>query len=217
MTTEHTEDNSPEKVGNSPTFLFDLGGVIVKNGFWDWVNSQTEDEAQKEAYRTVIDAADAGSITEEECMQKLGELSHRPSTQVSEELTAAYAPHEEVVEILQELKERKYPLVLVTNFMQGRANSLLDTHDLRKYFDRVFISSEMGLAKPSPEFFRQVNKDLGVRPADEIFIDDSARNIEVGLQEGIQGSLLYTNPNDLRAKLEERRVLPPAQPSKDQR
>ncbi|MEX2012904.1 MAG: HAD family phosphatase [Candidatus Levyibacteriota bacterium] len=214
MTTdkEPAENITPELAKDTPTILFDLGGVIVKNGFWDWVGSHTPEETQQSAYHSVIDAADAGQITEEECMKQLGELSHRPANVVSDELNAAYSPHEEVIEILGELKERKYPLVLVTNFMKGRANGLLDKYDLRKYFDKVFISSEMGLTKPSPEFFRTVNTELGISPVQGIFIDDSARNTEVATSEGITRSWQYTNPQDLRERFQQAHVLPPKTP-----
>lgn len=212
MSNELTGDNSPERAQNSPVILFDLGGVIVKNGFWDWVNSHTTEETQREPYKQIIDAADAGKITEEECLKVLGDLSHRLPNQVDEELNAAYSPYGDVVEILGELKERGYPLVLVTNFMAGRANNILDKYNLRKFFDNVFISSEMGLIKPSPEFFKGVNMGLGIKSAEEIFIDDSARNIEVAAQEGIQKAWQFTDAPSLRSRFEQAHMLSPQKP-----
>jgi HAD superfamily hydrolase (TIGR01509 family) len=208
---ERTKGESSEKLGSHTTILFDLAGVIVKSGFWDWVKSHTPDETQHDQYRDMSDAVDSGKITDDEFSKQLGKLSHRSPMVVSNELDAAFTPIQDTVEILKELKEQGYPLILVTNFSQVRANVILDKYDLRKYFDRIFISSQMGLIKPSPEFFQTVNGILGKSPTQEIFIDDSERNIQAAKKEGITESWHFTGAQDLRQRFEQAHILVPKQ------
>lgn len=200
-------NSSPEVEQKSPVILFDFGGVIVKNGFWDWVATVTDVEQEKGTYGQVIDAADAGSITEEECLQQLSNLAHKSPDIVKQELFSSFTLNEDVVDVIKELKEQGYPMVLVTNFMKSMVNTLIDKYELRPYFSKLLISSEIGLIKPSPEFFRFVTADLGISPAGTIFIDDSQRNIDTAVGEGIERAWLFTKAEQLRQKFEESNIL----------
>ncbi len=55
---------------------------------------------------------------------------------------------------------------------------------LDDYFDRTFLSYEMGSIKPDPEIFMQMVRQSGIDPAESLFIDDGPRNIEVAAQLG---------------------------------
>ena len=44
------------------------------------------------------------------------------------------------------------------------------------YFDRIFLSYRMKLAKPAPEIFRRVLDETGFRAAETLFVDDSEAN-----------------------------------------
>lgn len=57
-------------------------------------------------------------------------------------------------------------------------------------FDNVFVSHEMHLAKPDPEIYRAVVRQIG-RPASQcFFIDDALLNVEAAQREGLQGEWL---------------------------
>ena len=47
-----------------------------------------------------------------------------------------------------------------------------------KYFDNVFLSQEMQLAKPNGDIFLKVIEFLSVQPEECLFIDDSTANVE---------------------------------------
>ena len=47
-----------------------------------------------------------------------------------------------------------------------------------KYFDDVFLSQEMQLAKPNDDIYLNVIKVLGVHTEECLFIDDSTANVE---------------------------------------
>lgn len=53
-------------------------------------------------------------------------------------------------------------------------------------FDRLFLSYELGVAKPDVEIFRKVLSMAGLQPEETLFIDDSAENCKVAESLGIQ-------------------------------
>lgn len=52
-----------------------------------------------------------------------------------------------------------------------------DGHPMEAYFDKIYVSCEMRSLKPSPEIFRMMLADSGMRAEESLFIDDSERNV----------------------------------------
>lgn len=57
---------------------------------------------------------------------------------------------------------------------------------LDDFFDGVFLSYEMRMAKPSPEIFQAVTQQVGGFPDDILFFDDSAENCEAARRCGLR-------------------------------
>lgn len=62
---------------------------------------------------------------------------------------------------------------------QGRSYGVDD------YFDRVFLSCAMHMAKPSPKIFAEALRQAGISAADTLFIDDRADNCQGAAKVGI--------------------------------
>ena len=80
----------------------------------------------------------------------------------------------ESVEVLTELKKRGKRLFLITNGVTEVQKGRLSRSPLKDFFEEVFISDEIGIEKPSPEFFKAVEN--GVKDCDKqksIVIGDS--------------------------------------------
>lgn len=56
---------------------------------------------------------------------------------------------------------------------------------LFNYFDRSFLSIELGLKKPDPQIFAAVLMDLGCGSEDVVFIDDRQENVEGAISVGM--------------------------------
>ncbi len=67
-------------------------------------------------------------------------------------------------------------------------------------FDRVFVSSEIGLRKPEPAAFAHVAEKIGVAPPHILFFDDLAENVEGAIGAGLQ-AVQVRSPDDVRAAL----------------
>jgi glucose-1-phosphatase len=61
-----------------------------------------------------------------------------------------------------------------------------DMEGFEEFFDRVFYSHEMGLAKPSEEIYFQMLEELGVPAGRVVFFDDLEANVNGAASVGIQ-------------------------------
>lgn len=81
----------------------------------------------------------------------------------------------EMVMLLRRLREQ-LPVALLSN---GTTRLRRDLHvlDLLDELDIVFNTAEIGIAKPDPEVFRHVCRELSVPPERTAFIDDLESNV----------------------------------------
>ena len=62
-----------------------------------------------------------------------------------------------------------------------------------RYFDDLFLSNEMGMAKPSEEIFREVIRRTGLNPKETIFVDDIQKNLDTAAALGFDTMLSTGN------------------------
>jgi HAD superfamily hydrolase (TIGR01509 family) len=72
--------------------------------------------------------------------------------------------------------------------------------DWRRVFRKEFISSRMKMLKPSREIFDAAAAEIGLPPAEILFVDDSPTNVDGALAAGWQ-AVYYKQGTDLRACL----------------
>jgi len=69
---------------------------------------------------------------------------------------------------------RKYKLYIITNGIASVSHGRLDASPIRPYFEKLFISDEMGCSKPDPAFFDLVLRGVGDSdPSHYIVVGDS--------------------------------------------
>ena len=59
-----------------------------------------------------------------------------------------------------------------------------------RVFERIYVSSELGMRKPEPRLFHHVLKDCGVLPARAIVFDDYKDTIDMARELGMQAVLI---------------------------
>jgi putative hydrolase of the HAD superfamily len=72
---------------------------------------------------------------------------------------------------------------------------------ISRFFERVFISAEMGMLKPHAPIYLEVLKELGITPAEMVFIDNKQENVAGAEALGITGHV-FTTATGLRTFLE---------------
>ncbi len=71
------------------------------------------------------------------------------------------------------------------------------------YFNKVYLSFELGVCKPDPLIFEKVIADAHILPSETLFVDDAKANIDVAAQLGFQ-TYLAKSGEDWRQSIRQR-------------
>ncbi len=74
---------------------------------------------------------------------------------------------------------------LASNQVRSRAAYMLNHLGYADLFDELFLSAHLGVAKPSPDYFRRAVELLDADPATVLFIDDHEPNIHAARSVGL--------------------------------
>ena len=173
----------------NPIVLFDLGGVLVDLGepaldmalpmseeqFWSvWLRSEA-------VARYETGGIDLNTF----CAQMSLEFGLSPGEFTAARLERWRLPlFPRVNDVLPALAETA-TLALLSNTNATHWQGVNRRSDVFQGFDHVFLSYEVGLHKPDPRFFEHALTALAARPEDVLFVDDSARNVAVARELGI--------------------------------
>ena len=120
-----------------------------------------------------------------------------------------FSEDEAVIRLISEAPVSKRYLLSNTNdihwqFIRQRYPHVLDP------FDRLFVSHELGMEKPSREIYEHVVRESGYAPSAHLFIDDIAENIEGARSVGMD-AILHTDSESLWQELLKRGLTTEAQ------
>jgi 2-haloacid dehalogenase len=192
-----------------PVLIFDFGGVLID---WDPRYLYRKVFADEQAMERFL--AEIGFF-EWNKLQDAG----RPFTEAVADLCNRHPQHCELIRlyderyeeslsgpiydsiaILSRLRTAGYKLYALSNWPQEKFQLIRRKYDFFGWFDALFISGELGLAKPDPRIFRLVLERLSL-PADQcLFIDDSAKNIIAARALGFR-TIHFINPEQLEIEL----------------
>jgi len=99
-----------------------------------------------------------------------------------------YKFYDDVYEVIPKLYER-YELGIVSDAWPSLLN-VYEEAGLRDYFSKFIISSIIGLTKPDKGMFIPALEELGISPAQTLFIDDNYRNCQGAEELGINSIVL---------------------------
>lgn len=100
------------------------------------------------------------------------DLARDCAVRFEEARKAEYALFAGIDEMLSDLRRDKAVLALVSNGMVATHREKIEILQLSNRFDAIFLSDEVGFAKPSPEMFYKVCRTLNVSPAECIMVGD---------------------------------------------
>lgn len=200
------------------TVVFDLGGVLI-----DW--------NPRHLYRKLFQREDAmEEFLAEVCTGgwNAEQDRGRPFAEATAMLVERHPHHEAMIEaffarwtemlngpihgtvaILEELDARGVPLYALTNWSAETWPLALPLFPFLGRFRGVLVSGQVGLIKPDAAIYRRLCADFAIEPADAVFIDDSARNVEGAAALGFHGHH-FRRPEALRTWLAGLGLLPAA-------
>jgi putative hydrolase of the HAD superfamily len=189
-------------------YVFDMFGVVLDWGseyvMKDWAKlAGTTESKFKEKSAKDFDLAETGKIGMKEFWSNLGETFRCSDKSLETLLEKRFAERAKlnggVVRIIEDLKKAGYTVVLLSNQLpvHGVWCSNSGWFD---YFDRVFLSYEIGHRKPSADAYRFVQSKLGVNPGELFLVDDKAANVSAAVELGWRG-VVFTSDVQLSRDL----------------
>lgn len=103
-------------------------------------------------------------------------------------------------QVLGWLQACALPGVIATNNETHRADHIWHKMGFARHFNHIFASGRMGVKKPDPAFFAQIEAWSGHAPEDILLIDDAEKNIAAARARGWQ---VFHFTDETRARLPE--------------
>lgn len=166
--------------------FFDLGGVIQRTEY----QAPREHLAQRLAteyenlVRLVFQSetsrkASLGEISAGEHWASVARKLNRPESDAKilhDEFFAGDITDRNLLDFIRSLRPR-FKTGLISNAW-GDLREWVVAEKFEDAFDCMVISAEIGIMKPKPEIYLLALKQLGVSPAESIFVDDFSENVE---------------------------------------
>ncbi len=190
--------------------IFDIGGVIFTGPRWEdfrarWVERLGIAPDWFDAhlwYGPDIEAANIGQLRAEDyyrrCAQRLG-CDVAEVRIMIEEVFLGERLNDELVRYIRGLKPRVRVAALTNTWSFGR--DLIARRGISDLFDLVVSSAEEGVKKPYPRIYEITCEQLGVAPAEAVFVDDTAENVEAAQALGMRG-ILFRSTGQIITELE---------------
>ncbi|MCJ7583251.1 MAG: HAD family phosphatase [Anaerolineales bacterium] len=165
---------------------FDLGGVIVRTGdreprakLAERLGMSYEELAKAVFENESSRRASLGAVSPQEhwadVIQRLG-LPPSEADSVRQEFFAGDTLDLDLINFLRSLRP-KYRTGLLSNAWSDMREYLV-SQKIDDAFDQLIISAEVGIMKPDARIYQLALEKLGVAPAEAVFVDDFAVNIE---------------------------------------
>lgn len=113
--------------------------------------------------------------------------------------------NQKVIDLLPKLKEH-YTLCLLSNTNEIHKEYGYQHHEFLNYFDKLFLSHEVGAIKPEEKIYRTVENFTGRPSGEHLFIDDIREYVDGAKACGWDG-IQFTSYEDLLSALDSRKIL----------
>lgn len=187
------------------TIIFDFGKVLVDYDFGPAIRKYIPTVELQREFASVfcsdefINACDLGIKTVPELMQELVEEHPVFIPYISNlKLTVGdFIPGEisGMRELLTELKEKGIRLLGLTNWNASVYDIIAAYPEMFSLLDGRMISSEEHLIKPDVRIFQRLIEKFSLNPAECLFVDDKAVNIEGAIKAGLNGHQFISAEN----------------------
>ena len=180
--------------------IFDFAGVITDLTWEGAVESfskiglkNADKILDKYHQNGIFQALEEGKMDSETFRQELSKMCDKDLTQA--EIQKAWMGYfngldERKLDFLDELR-KEYKVYLLSNtnpyIMEWACGKNFTTNgrSLREYFDKLYLSYEIGYTKPHEGIFKFMLEDAKINPEESLFVDDGASNIEAGAELGM--------------------------------
>ena len=178
---------------NIKTIIFDLGGVLMDLDKQKCIEA-FEDLGFSDITEYLGDGTISATEFRDEVRKHIGEAI--TDQQIDEAFNRFLVEiPEQKLTLLRQL-HKSYRLFMLSNtnpiMIESRIPELFRIQGLNipDYFDKLYLSYQLGVTKPSPKIFEKIIADSGILPQETLFLDDSQKNIDAARKFGFQTYLV---------------------------
>ena len=175
--------------------IWDLGGVILRTedrrlrAAWEARLNLPEGELDKLVFAGEMGRKAAlGQAQAEDVWQWVGsrlELSPEELERLESEFWQGDQLDGALVQFIRALRP-ECRTAMLSNAWPGMRQMIENEWGIADCFDDLFISAELGLAKPDPKIYRLALDRLDVPPARAVFVDDFSENVKAAAALGLR-------------------------------
>ena len=183
------------------TIIFDFGGVLLNLNMQACVDafarlgySKIDELIDHYKQKGIFLLFEEGKISSDDFFQELQQIVGNHISR--EELEKAYLSFLEDIpayklELILQLR-KQYKILMLSNINEFIFDFCKENHFKKNghvfedYFDKVYLSYEMGICKPDSRIFEQMIEDAKLIPQQCLFLDDGIKNIETAQALGFQ-------------------------------
>ena len=191
--------------------VFDIGNVLAGFAWQEFYLSFgfSEDIYEKLTKATIKSAfwneLDRGVLNDDELLE--GFIRNDPSIEkeireVFQSVEKMITRYDYAIPWVKELKDRGYGIYVISNFSHKAYIECADALDFLKETDGAILSFQEKLIKPMPEIYQLLTKRYGLKAQECVFIDDTAKNVDAAVKEGMKGIVFHTL-EQVKTELEE--------------
>lgn len=193
--------------------VFDLGGVVLTNDWFfgdhPFVATMAKyyniaPENIEESWWKMWELFKVGKITEEQFWQGFFRETNTINPNIEHAKTLwrkQHHPIENMFDLLERVKPR-YKLAALSTISREWLDFKREKFNLDTYFSPIISSGYSGVAKPDPQIYRMLLKELNADPQTVVFIDDAEINVAPAMELEIH-TILFRGQDDTERQLRE--------------
>ena len=190
--------------------IFDIGGVIVRTADhssrrqWEKKLGLAEWESETIVFNSEMGTkAQCGAITDAALWQWVGQRLHLNGSELGAFRAGFWAGDvldSELVDFIRTLRPH-YQTAVISNATDNLQNALTNQFRIADAFDLIVGSATEKVMKPDPRIYQRTLERLGRQPAEAVFIDDFAHNIQAAQALGM-ATIHFRPGTDVPTELE---------------
>jgi putative hydrolase of the HAD superfamily len=170
--------------------LFDCFGVLVGTGFEHTYRMAGGDPIKDQAFiEDTLRQENLGLITPADFQEALIRKLSISDDDWQRAIGQAEQPDLELLRYIEQLR-KNYKTAVMSNASLGVVESRIGGDWLKKCFDEIIVSAEIGLIKPDLAIYKYTAEKLGVKLGECVFVDDREVHLAPARSLGMQ-TILY--------------------------
>ena len=182
------------------TLLFDLDNTLINTHdcLKTWVYSCNREQAiiyfSHNGYQNTDNSHQTKTL-----FKKLAEIKKTSYSELRNQyqlfVLNNISPNKALTPLLENL-QKHYKMAIVTNGNHQNQQQKIQRAELKKHFQNVIISGQIGIRKPHPDIFLHALKSIDSLPHETLFIGDSLENDILGAKQ-LGMETCWVNEHDL--------------------